>query len=274
MIDDQIILNAERLRDNVAELKTAIQTRYKKKTRQVVADEVRLQAATLAQQWLVELAPLDEVRANISEEIIADTNVHFQRILTFSERATTRSKYDTELRSILRDYAIKIVVPLKQARNPTAKQNSNVAKPQVSVLTAFIGQSFSTSDAQINEFVSELLKGLGLSVVTGEKPRSQKISDKVKTLIERQSIFVGIFTRRDKIARKREWTTSAWVIDEKAYALGHQKPLILIKEQGVDSIGGIQGDYEYVEFSRDQLGSLAIELIGLFDIQNQGLSKN
>ena len=92
--------------------------------------------------------------------------------------------------------------------------------------------------------------------MTGEKPRAASISEKVKRLIEEQSTFVGVFTRRDKIARKSEWTTSAWVLDEKAYALGRQKPLILLKEQGVGSIGGIQGDYEYIEFSREALESL------------------
>jgi hypothetical protein len=92
----------------------------------------------------------------------------------------------------------------------------------------------------------------------------------VKGLIEEQAMFVGIFTRRDKIARKPEWTTSPWVIDEKAYAVGRQKPLVLIKEHGVGSIGGIQGDYEFIEFTRDSLGGLAVRLIQLFRLTNTG----
>jgi hypothetical protein len=108
---------------------------------------------------------------------------------------------------------------------------------------------------------------------TGEKPKADHISNKVKGLIEQQPIFAGIFTRRDKVARKAEWTTSAWVIDEKAYAVGLQKRLILLKEQGVSSIGGIQGDYEYIEFSRGALERAIVTLIRLFAITNNGLKK-
>lgn len=117
------------------------------------------------------------------------------------------------------------------------------------------------------------MDALGLTVVTGEKPKADQISEKVKRLIEDQSIFVGVFTRRDKIARKPEWTTSTWVIDEKAYALGRRKPLILLKEAGVGSIGGIQGDYEYIEFDRNSLEEVSIKLIQLFDLTNSGLRK-
>jgi len=68
-------------------------------------------------------------------------------------------------------------------------------------------------------------------------------------------LFVGMddrdgFTRRHAIPGRSLWTTSAWVIDEKAYALGKGKKLVLLREDGIDSIGGIQGDYEFVEFKR------------------------
>jgi hypothetical protein len=128
-------------------------------------------------------------------------------------------------------------------------------------------------DACINSCICDTFSALGLAVETGERPRANRISDKVKCLIEQQSIFAGIFTRRDKIARKQEWTTSAWFIDEKAYAVGLQKRLILLKEQGVNSIGGIQGDYEYIEFSREGLGGAIISLIKLFSLTNNGLMK-
>lgn len=184
-----------------------------------------------------------------------------------------RSRYDAELRSILNNFSVKVVLPLKQSRGRSINTPAPSASPRVLVHSAFVGQSFSPTDNQVNMCVTNTLDALGVMVVTGEKPRAGLISDKVKLSIEGQSIFVGVFTRRDKIARKPEWTTSAWVLDEKAYALGRQKRLILIKEQGVSSIGGIQGDYEYIEFSRDALESLSVRLIQLFDMTNNGLRK-
>jgi hypothetical protein len=136
--------------------------------------------------------------------------------------------------------------------------------------SAFVGQSFSSSDEKVTRCIQSVLRALGVKVVTGERPRAESVSVKVKRQIEEQSIFVGIFTRREKIARKHEWTTSTWVIDEKAYAVAQRKPLILLKEQGVSSIGGIQGDYEFLEFSRDALENLVIRIVDLFVLTNGG----
>jgi len=208
----------------------------------------------------------------IGSATLADLNVHFQRILTYAEHATTRGRYEVEIRSILDNFSVKVIVPLKQARGRSVTPNISLPGSTIAH-SAFVGQSFAPSDKRINQCVYDTLDALGLKVVTGDKPKADSISEKVKELIEQQSVFVGIFTRRDKISRKLEWTTSAWVIDEKAYALGRRKRLILLKEQGVGSIGGIQGDYEYFEFNRDSLETLPIRLIQLFELTNKGLRK-
>lgn len=60
-------------------------------------------------------------------------------------------------------------------------------------------------------------------------------------------------------------------IDEKAYAYAKEKILILLKEDGVGSVGGIQGDYEYISFSRDALHDLGPKLLQLFEISATSL---
>jgi hypothetical protein len=55
--------------------------------------------------------------------------------------------------------------------------------------------------------------------------------------------------------------------DEKAYA--SRKKLILLVE-GVESIGGIQGDHEYIEFNRDKLAQAIIALLQLFQRKQAG----
>jgi hypothetical protein len=269
MIEEQSILVAERLRDDLSDLLQQLRARYPSKTNQVASGNLRRTAARLSEIWLIEFATNTDVTLALGSTVLADLNVNFQRILTFSEHATTRSRYDVEIRSILRDYATKVVLPLKQSKGRHVLSPLTQVKPVMH--SAFVGQSFMTNDRQVNTCVVQTLEALGLSVVTGEKPRADQISEKVKRLIEEQSIFVGVFTRRDKIARKAEWTTSNWVIDEKAYALGRKKPLVLIKEHGVGSIGGIQGDYEYIEFSRESLELLPVRLFQLFEVTNTGL---
>jgi hypothetical protein len=54
-----------------------------------------------------------------------------------------------------------------------------------------------------------VLTSIARKAATGEKPKADRISEEIKGqgLIEQQAIFVEIFKRRKKIARKREWTT-------------------------------------------------------------------
>ena len=96
--------------------------------------------------------------------------------------------------------------------------------------------------------------------MTGEKPEAERISEKVKKLIEQNHVFVGLFTRRDKLARKKKWGTSAWVIEEKAYALAKNKKIILLRETEIESIGGLHGDYEYIPFSRETLDQAIVKV--------------
>ncbi len=269
MIDEATILSAERLRDDLEAIRAAIKKRYSADSRQVTADDLRRVVARLSERWLVEIAAAGTAADAIGSATVADLSVHFQRLLTFAEHATLRRRYDAEFKAILNGFSVKVVLPLKQARGGTPTPVQNNAKP----LTAFVGQSFMATDAQVNSVVADLLSALGVAVVTGEKPKADSISEKVKALIEGQEIFVGMFTRRDKIARKAEWTTSPWVIDEKAYAVGRKKRLILLKELGVGSIGGIQGDYEFIEFSRDAIGAMSVRLIQLFLLKNDGLRR-
>jgi len=278
MIDDQTILALERLRDDLAEVKLDLRRRYPLSNRQVTSDNLKKHVAQLAEVWMVQLAPRDEIAAAIGSDYSADLNVHFQRLLTFSEHASRRSRYDVEINAVLRHFTANCIIPLKRLRySGTAIEKSSVAQSRLAdsdefTPTAFLGQSFSEADKIVNECVQQTLESIGIRVITGEKPKADRISDKVKRAIESQYLFVGVFTRREKISGRKEWTTSAWVIDEKAYAFGKGRKLILLKEQGVGTIGGIQGDYEFLEFSRTALEKIPLRLLQLFELTVKGLS--
>lgn len=271
-MDEQLILAAERLRDDLTQLRTDIRSRYRQKSSQVVARPIKDRATGLAEIWLTELAPNDEVADSIDSDYLADLTIHFQRLLTFAEHTTIRSRYDAEINAILKEYSLGVVVPMKARRDaPAIAPAPAPRKKQPSTLTAFVGHSFASADEDVSSFVMGMLEALGVSVESGTKPRADRISDKVKSLIDQQEIFVGIFTRRDRLAGKEQWTTTEWVIDEKAYAYAKDKILVLLKEDGVGSIGGIQGDYEYLPFSRESLHSLGVRLLQLFDIERVSL---
>lgn len=280
MIDGQFVVSVERLRDDLVALKADLHKKYKLPERQVISTDLRTSASRIAEAWMVGIAPRSDVQAIVSAELLGNLNIAFQRLLTFAEHATQRTRYDREIAAIAKEFTLGIVIPLKQVLTNAAPPQPGVlatpspqSSPEAFKPTAFVGHSFAACDQAVSTAIIDALVSLGIVVETGAKPRAERISDKVKELIDKQNIFVGIFTRKDKIARKKEWTTSPWVIDEKAYAVGANKKLILLKEVGVGSIGGIQGDYEYFDFSRDSLQSIVLTLIRLFDVSLKGLRK-
>lgn len=287
MIDDQVVVTIERLRDELIELRKSLRGKYGAAKRQVTADDLRARAARCAETWMVDLAAREDVRDRISSDYLADLNVQFQRLLTSSEHASQRRRYDAAIKAILKRFTLDVVIPLKQARgqasatpttpasgsHPREPMRAETGSEPEFVPTAFVGHSFLPGDKPVAECVVQGLSALGISVASGEKPKADRISEKVKKLIDGHHVFVGVFTRRDKIARKREWTTSPWVVDEKAYAVGKNKRLVLIKEEGVGSIGGIQGDYEFIEFSRERLELLLVKVVQVFEVAVTGFKR-
>lgn len=274
MVDEHLLLAARRLGSDLRNLKVSLRKIYPKLTNQVTAQRLRDEASRLAETWLANLSQKPEIVQNVSPEYLGDLNVHFQRILVATEKATTRKRYDREIEAVLHSYTEDLVVPMMQGnvQLPLSGKLTTVAvagepfKP-----SAFVGHSFANGDLPFVRAVTGTLEALGMTVVTGEKPRADKISEKVKRLIDAQHIFVGIFTRRAKLEGKNVWTTSEWVLDEKAYAYGRGRKLVLLKEADVDSIGGIQGDYEFLPFTRSNFHEVIVKLIQLFSVSIAGL---
>lgn len=266
MIDDQFVLKVERLRDSVEDIRSRIRSRYRQPTSQVVSDEIRSDVARAAEMWMVDIAPMSDVTAAIGDDALADLSIEFQRLLTYSEQATIRRKYEAAIKAILSDFRARVIIPLKQKRDKqlvATPAKTTVVPTSRHLQSVFVGHSFSTDDAKVNDVILRFLAAYGFEVVTGEKPSANTVSAKVRGRIEQCEAFVGIFTRRDKISRKNEWLPSPWVLDEKAFALAKNKKLILLREDGVQSIGGLQGDYEYLEFARSEMPELLVRLLEL-----------
>lgn len=274
MVSPQLIVEARRFRDDLRELKRSLRKTYKKPNQQVISEELRESASQLAETWLAGLSQRPEIALNVSKEYLGNLNVHFQRILVAAEKATVRNKYDLEIKAVLDNYTSDLLVPLMQGNAQVAEPavaGSDPAPDDVFVPSAFVGHSFNESDMPFVNVVIETLKAIGITVATGEKPKADRISEKVKKLIDGQHIFVGIFTRRAKLEGRNAWTTSEWVLDEKAYAYGRGRKLILLREADVESIGGIQGDYEYLEFTREKFHEVMVKLVQVFVVSVQGL---
>lgn len=120
-------------------------------------------------------------------------------------------------------------------------------------ITAFVGHSFNQEDHDLVSAIKHLLTSLGVTCDSGEKPQGRSVSKKILERIKSNELFVGIFTRKTKLSGTNQWTTSSWIVEEKAAAINERKRLLLLVEEGVTDIGGLQGDYEYVRFNKFRL---------------------
>ena len=127
-------------------------------------------------------------------------------------------------------------------------------------MKAFIGHSFNDKDAEIVKNIKAHIESLDIECETGEKPQHGYVSEKIKKRIINNDIFVGIFTCDKKIlvengqsSKEDFYTTSNWVIQESGFAIAENKKLIFLVEKGIYKFPGLQGDQEYILFSKDLL---------------------
>src|SRR5436190_9264838 len=100
--------------------------------------------------------------------------------------------------------------------------------------TAFVAHSFADDDKQIVERITQFLSKLGLTCDSGVRAEPRSISEKILARLHAAELFVGIFTRREK-KPDGTYTTSPWLIEEKAAAVHAGKRLLLFVEEGVEN---------------------------------------
>lgn len=145
----------------------------------------------------------------------------------------------------------------------------------MSTLKAFVGHSFTEDDEDVVREILEYLnqiQGMGIGFRWEHaKPAEPKVlAEKVLALIEDKNLFIGICTKKERVtsdenlkskilcpsslcAKKEDldWKTSDWIIQEIGLAIGKNMDVILLLEEGLRAPGGLQGNLEYIQFSRN-----------------------
>jgi hypothetical protein len=95
--------------------------------------------------------------------------------------------------------------------------------------------------------LASLLRREGFEVVTGEEADTY-ISRAILERISECEYFLCLMTR-DTETVKGTYTTSPWLLEEKGAAIALGKRLVLMVEEGVTDIGGLQGDWQRIHFA-------------------------
>lgn len=143
-------------------------------------------------------------------------------------------------------------------------------------INAFVGHSFEDADKEVvRTFLDYLttlskLPSLNFSWEHAEEAQTMAISRKVKEKIVGKNLFIGIFTKKERViknnllsngglfrsnqltsnANNYEWKSSDWVLQELGYCLGKDMSAIILLEKDVRPISGLQADHEFIQFDR------------------------
>ena len=148
-------------------------------------------------------------------------------------------------------------------------------------LSAFVGRSFLPDDKMIWHELRDILdshKSMGFEYDDAKEAQLRPISDKVKELIMRHEIYIGVLTRRFPIWQApsswperwlsplgsyvpQKWTTSEWVIEEIGFAIGRDRKVLLLIEEGVNfPTTDLDADTQWIPFNRKNLSASQTEI--------------
>jgi hypothetical protein len=122
--------------------------------------------------------------------------------------------------------------------------------------TVFLGKHFDSESAEPARKLRQFMELLRFDVEEAEEYRALPIPAKVKALIRRQDIYVGLVTgQRDH----------SWLIAEPAFAQGLPRHVIMVVEEGAGFNPTIQGrDYEQILFPPQFVEKTFIKLLQEF----------
>jgi hypothetical protein len=154
-------------------------------------------------------------------------------------------------------------------------------------IKAFVAHSFTQEDAGVVDVILKCLNRVAelhprFSWDHAEHPEPSLVDAKVLTLISDKNLFIGICTRKERVVSQSslssnwflsssfmgkksdfQWKTSDWIIQEIGLAIGKGMKIILLVEENTKSPGALQGNLEYIEFSRNTPEKCYDKLLGM-----------
>jgi hypothetical protein len=134
---------------------------------------------------------------------------------------------------------------LSNAADRVNPADSKASKNEIKLKSVFVSYRFAEEE-YINGLTDYLTEN-GFHVITG-KSANIYIGKYVIERIKESTYFLCLMTR-DEEKVNGKFTTSTWLLEEKGVALALNKPIVLMIEDGVEDIGGLQGDWQRIHFA-------------------------
>jgi hypothetical protein len=118
--------------------------------------------------------------------------------------------------------------------------------PQRDVKPNSIFLSYRFIEKEYKEVLKTFLEEAGFHIITGEDA-NKYISHTILQRIDSCQFFLCLMTRVDE-KKDGSFTVSPWLLEEKGAAIALNKKIILMVEEGVVDIGGLEGDWQRIYF--------------------------
>jgi hypothetical protein len=148
---------------------------------------------------------------------------------------------------------------LIEVRNLLSKFNTSAIDDRSDIKKDSVFLSYRFAEEDYIKGLNKLLTQNGFKVITGQSGNSY-ISKAILDRIKESEFFLCLMTRGEEKAAGT-YTTSPWVLEEKGAAIAFGKPLVLMVEEGVTDIGGLQGDWQRIHFSSKGFLNAALDAI-------------
>lgn len=134
-----------------------------------------------------------------------------------------------------------------------------LAQKGPSVATRSVFLSYRFAEKEYVEGLTQLLRNEGFNPITGQSANTY-ISQAILQRIKDAEFFLCLMTR-DKPKTDGTFTTSPWLLEEKGAALAYGKRIVLMIEEGVEDIGGLQGDWQRIHFGPKGFLAAALQAV-------------
>jgi hypothetical protein len=125
----------------------------------------------------------------------------------------------------------------------------------------FVAYGYNQRDQWIRDMVFPIIRAFGSDVITGEETyNGPNIPDNVMAKIRRSDALIGFTTRRTS-QDNTVWQTHQWVVMELAAAFALKRPLVEVREQGVDSQGGLIQGLQRIDYNEQERDKCLVEIV-------------
>lgn len=113
----------------------------------------------------------------------------------------------------------------------------------------FVGYGYNTRDAWIERDVVPILKAMGMEVVDGKDLHGEILHQAVQDRIDQSDALIGFSTLREG-QEQAAFSSHIWVRDELQHAIALKKPVVEVREDGVDVPAGMLGDRQTIKLDQ------------------------